>query len=396
LRRTYILLAGIPVLIFGLILLLPGSGPVRSPRYVPGAPASVPPYKWNHYGWDADVPFPDGKMWLWTAGTNAHFYLFELNRQVILGELLNGGSPALWRRDSSRVLCLGPDSPGASLKRNLAVLINRLFGKGRLNPNRGETFWILDLAANTATRAGSVEQYPGAGSGWHSSPGARYGYTVPSTAFNSWFVLCDLDQKTFRRMPWPGTPAGWWSEHEILVEAATNTFAAFDVLTQKTSALFGPADFAKALPQDDVAPGTPAPHVRAVRSWNGREYDFYFGAVGEVNGLGAGDSFLLKADRAGPALWLLDAHFKFQWGGHFSEDDNRYLYQGESGKPGSSGNGAVYLRNLTNGVTTTVVPPDNNGQYAIPRFFGNEVIYFRNRLMRRVSLDGSNDALVLP
>jgi hypothetical protein len=94
-------------------------------------------------------------------------------------------------------------------------------------------------------------------------------------------------------------------------------------------------------------------------------------------------------------LKFLYRDFKFQWGGHLDETATHYLYQGESGKPGNGGDGAVYVRNLANGTESTVVPPDNKGQYAIPRFYGEEVIYFRNRLMQRVRLDGSNDVPVL-
>jgi hypothetical protein len=50
------------------------------------------------------------------------------------------------------------------------------------------------------------------------------------------------------------------------------------------------------------------------------------------------------------------------------------------------------LEDLTNGTTFTVVQPDYKGQYAIARFYRNEVIYFQNRLLRRIQLDGSNDA----
>jgi hypothetical protein len=73
-----------------------------------------------------------------------------------------------------------------------------------------------------------------------------------------------------------------------------------------------------------------------------------------------------------------------------------YLYDGEPGAPGQRGNGGVYLRDLTNHSTFTVVPPDNKGQYAIPRFYGNEVIYFRNRVLHRIRLDGSEDEPLLP
>lgn len=42
------------------------------------------------------------------------------------------------------------------------------------------------------------------------------------------------------------------------------------------------------------------------------------------------------------------------------------------------------------------MPPDNKGQYAIPRFYGDEVIYYRNRVLWRIGLDGSNNVPVFP
>lgn len=134
----------------------------------------------------------------------------------------------------------------------------------------------------------------------------------------------------------------------------------------------------------------------AFDNWNGQTYDFYFGENGKINGLIVTNSFLLKADRQTPSLTLLYRDFRYQWGGRLDAAATHYLYQGETGKPGSGGNGAVYLRDLTNGTIATVVPPDTNRQYAIPRFYGDEIIYFQNHLLHRVRLDGSNDSPLLP
>jgi hypothetical protein len=64
--------------------------------------------------------------------------------------------------------------------------------------------------------------------------------------------------------------------------------------------------------------------------------------------------------------------------------------------PGSGGDGSIYLENLTNGTTLTVVPPDNKGQYSTPAFYGDEVIYFRNRMLWRAQINGSNNTVLLP
>ena len=73
-----------------------------------------------------------------------------------------------------------------------------------------------------------------------------------------------------------------------------------------------------------------------------------------------------------------------------------YQRQGEPCAAGSGGNGGVYLRNLTNDTTLTLVEPDNSGQYAIPRLYEDDAICFRNRVLHRVTLNGSNDVPVLP
>ncbi len=303
---------------------------------------------------------------MWTASaTNSHTYLYDLERRVILGELFNAGVPELCRRDGSRLLCQGHDSPATTLKRRMIEFFRKVLG-GKALPaaNRTETFWILDVQSNSAVRVGVLSQLPGTGSRWHPSPNFRYGYTVPS-GFSSSFCLCDLESQTFTQIPVPGELQG-------CTATSISTFLTQVGLTNELADL------------------------SAFANWNGHDFDFYFGIKGLINGLGKGGSFLLKADRAGPALKLLYRNFDFRWGGVLDNTGRHYLYDGEPGAPGQRGNGGVYLRDLTNHSTFTVVPPDNKGQYAIPRFYGNEVIYFRNRVLYRIRLDGSGDEPLLP
>src|SRR5262249_41363442 len=60
-----------------------------APRFVPGAPKSIDPYTWSHYSWDLDIPFVNGKMWIWGVriSTNFHTYLYDLDHEAVLGEL---------------------------------------------------------------------------------------------------------------------------------------------------------------------------------------------------------------------------------------------------------------------------------------------------------------------
>jgi hypothetical protein len=335
-------------------------------------------------------------MWVWLGGgrTNFHCYLYDLEQRQILGELFNGGCPVLGCRSNSLVLCEGPDSFSVSIKQHLLDLGQRIFGKRAVaSSKRTETFWSLDIASNTATRLGSHEQFAGAGSRWHGSPEGRYGYTVPSTAGNSWFALCDFEARKMSRIPITGALQGWWSEQEILVHDRSNNFVAFDVTTRKTRPVLSPEMIQAFLVQNGLT--NDGDVLRAMPVWNGKGYDFYFGPSAKIDGLRQPDSFLLKAERNGPRLKLVCRDFHYQWGGCLDSTGTRYLFQGESGAPGRGGNGAVYIRNVADGKCVTVVPPDNGRQYAIPRFYKDEVVYFSKRALYRTGLDGQVNSRLL-
>lgn len=397
-RRLILLLACLGLLVLAVLVATREGRNPDAPRFVPGAPASIGPVLRDHYDWNADAPFENGKVWMWTIGTNMHSYLYDLDRRAVVGELFGAGTPVLWSRDNSRLLVRGPPSPATSL-RNLGIrslnAVRRVFGAKPLPQGRRvDTFWILDTKDNSANRLGSVSQFAGTGSEWHPSPDLRRGYTMPTTTFGSALLLCDFEARTMTRVSIHGQPKGWWDDRQLLVESAHNQFDLFDVDTRATHTLFSPADVAAFLRSSGLT-NDPA-GLGAFANWNGHDYDFYFGIKDRINGLGNPDSFLARLDRAGPSLKLLYRHFEFHWGGRLDRAATRYLYEGESGKAGSGGDGAVYLLDLITGETTTLVPPDSKGQYAIPRFCGKEVIYFRDRLLHRVEINASNDAPLLP
>ncbi|MDB6108877.1 MAG: hypothetical protein JWR69_627, partial [Pedosphaera sp.] len=341
-----------------------------------------------------DIPFSDGQVWIWTSGrTNYHDYLYDLDHGAVLGEVFNAGA-VFANQDQSKLLCKGSDSPIVSRKGKLLLLLNQLsMGKTPLLPaNKVETFWILDLKHNLARRIGDVSQWPRAGSRWHQSPGFRYGYTVPSTAqTDAEFVLCDLDQAAFRKIKFAGRLQGWWDDHQILAKDPADNFVLLDITTGKTATLFTATTFANTLQQLGLA--TNLAPVIAFPNWNGHAFDFYFNAP--TNRV-AGNSYLLKADRTDNTLKLVSRDFEFKWGGRLDATGSHYLYDGESGAPGRGGNGGVYLRDLTDNTTRTIVPPDNKGQYAISRFYKESVIYCTNRLIWRIDLSGSNNTQILP
>ena len=102
------------------------------------------------------------------------------------------------------------------------------------------------------------------------------------------------------------------------------------------------------------------------------------------------------SEQCAPTLKLLYRKFKFEHLGRLDVSATHYLYNGESGSPGRGGNGGVFLRELSDNTSRTIVPPDGSGQYALARFYSNEVIYFHNRLPWRMDLNGSNNVPLWP
>jgi hypothetical protein len=363
------------------------------PHFVAGAPSSIPPIRSIDYDWLTDAPFENDQLWCWTMTSigprtfRMHAYLYDLKSRAILGELFDGTYAGIHSRDGSRILVRNSEMK-MSFQQQVSDIIAKLFGRaGGGRGNRSETFWVLDISRNVATKVGHFSQIQGTGSVWHSSPDFRHGYNMPSSG-NALFV-CDLDNFSMTRFEVKGYPRGWWDDHRIVLESREEQFTLFDIQTEKTIPLFNYAEVQPILARVGV---TNMPDLSADAHWNGTNYDFYFGLNNKLRGL-QGDSFLLKANRSGPPLTMVSTNFAFRWGGSFRGD--LYLFQGESGAPGRGGNGGIYLRNLIDGTEKTILPPDNKGQYSIPRFYGNEVIYLRDRLLHRIALDGSNDSLVL-
>lgn len=391
-RKTFLILGLIVFIVLAAIVLWSRRNH-DAPRFVPGTPASLPPFDFDYFGWLDDTPFQNDKVWLLTdtrPQTHAYVYLYDLRRRVILGELFNGWVPELSSRDGSRVLFIGSDFPESSFPDNVLRPALKIFGIKLPPPSRRtEILWTLDLSRNSAKQIGAISQFSGEISSWHPSPDSRFGYTVPSISTTS-LSLCDLEHPSLIRISISGNPVGWWDEQNILIESGSNQFALLDISTQTTRNLFSPADFQNVLDQSGITNDSAATYPLA--NWNGSNYDFYFGIRDQVSGLQGSNSFLLKTSASSPHLALLYPHFQFRWGGRLDASGKLYLFSGESGKPGySGGDGSVYLRDLTHGTVSTLVPPKIKGQYTSPRFYGNEVIYFRDGLIHRIGLDGSND-----
>jgi len=384
-----VLLLAIGVAIF---LLTPG-GSSRVPRFVPGKVVPVGNYSNTHYNWLHLRPFVNDKVWVFGQrnGTNAFFCLYDLREHVILGELENAGA-VMVNHDGTKLLCEGPDSAAISIRSAFIACLRRITGrKIGAQINQFESFWVLDLRDNSAKRVGATSQFAGTGSRWYSSPGLRYGCTRPTT--EPAFMIFDFAKEQITRSKVDGRIIGWWDDQNIFYKDRDNNFSIYDVVNEKSVVLIRVERLAKKLQGSSNAK---AAEAEAFANWNGREYDFYL-AEKEYE-FRAKRSFLFKIERTTPepTLSVVAWDFKFEWGGHLNADGTQFLYQGESGAPGSGGNGGVYLRDLSDSSVRTIVPPDNRGQYAIPRFYSNEVIYFRNRTIWRIGLDGSDDTPLFP
>jgi hypothetical protein len=395
--KRLVVLAGIGLVIGLLIVAASSRKPDPfAPKFVPGTALPSGAFPTIHYDWAGAVPFAGGKVWIWAMAspTNRHCFLYDLESRQVVGELFNAG-PVFCNRDQTKLLCYGPDALITSVKQKVSAFIKTGFLGKLLLPkvNRPETFWVLDLRDNSVRRGGELSQIPGTGSSWRPSPGFRYGCNVPNNAEEgSAFFLCDLETAIFEKIRVRGDLQGWWDDSQILFRDPANNFILFDVVTRKTNMLFSADALANSLRQMDItnSPGI----IRAINVWNGRDYDFYLALQKES--YGAGESFLLKTSHKDPAPRLLYPKFKFEHLGRLDASATHYLYNGESGSPGRGGDGAVLLRDLSNDTVQTLVPPDGGRQYALARFYRDEIIYFRNRLPWRMQLNGSNNVPLFP
>lgn len=371
-------------------------GSSSGPRYVPLQSQPTGPFGHIYYDWDGDVPFLDGKAWVFSvlSRTNGHEYLYDVERGKALGELLHGGA-VLSTADHSKVLCEDAENFNASFRSSAISLINKIFG-GRLpKANRLDTYWMLDVKRNSAHSVGALSQLPGTGSRWHQSPDFRLGYNVPNN-YNDEdhaFYLCDLQEETFRKIKVEGKLQGWWNERQVMIKTASGDFDLYDVFDGTTSPFLDLKTIGKALAAGGIT-SNPS-NVDTINHWNGSNYDFML-VPGNSWARYTNTSFVFDIGRPHPSLTLVQTNFQFRWLGNFNADGSRYVYPGESKGFGKGGNGGVFLQDFHNGKVVTLVPPDNKGQYSIPRLYKDTVVYFRNQEIRRVNIDGSDDSAFFP
>jgi len=343
-------------------------------------------------------PFEGGKMWInvWSNGKGGHTFLYDMEKQLILGELINA-APGFFNHDQTKVLCVQRTGPPPNPTRSKAMtfiktMIKTISG-GKINPvDDVETFWSLDLERNSATRLGQANQLRGAGSSFFPSPGFRYGYNKPTGSFqNSGLFICDLEKNGFTKDPVDGWPCGWWNEHQILMKAPNNDFTLYDVVTRQSTPFLGLSQLKNFYQTNGLTnnPASASPFVM----WNGSQYDFYL--TDGNKRWSAVESFLAKITRPGPTLTLLNPHFKFEWSDHFDAAGGKYLY---TGRTAGLTNSAVYLRDLQTGQIRELVAPERNhtNLFSIPFFYHDTVVYMRSNMLWEINLDGGNDHRFFP
>lgn len=396
-KRAAFILVVIMVLLGIWVLLLSASSPANKvSRYMAGRAQPVGTYHTTHYDWLNLRPFMHDRIWVFGTrdGTNRFNCHFDLRENVILGELPRPTDVVAVNAEGTKVLMLGPDNGLAGLKVWVVKLLENVVGsKLGISNKRTESFWLLELNGKTPRRIGATTQISGAGSRWYASPDGRYSCTEP-TGEKAGVLVMDFSTETLTRRPAPGWVRGWWDDRRILMQCQNHDLVAYDVEAQKTNQMFSAAELQQALV--DLQISCAATNVVTFASWNGAGYDFYLAE--QHYEFEAKQCFLVKVERTEfrPRLKLIKREFQFAWGGTFNTNATLYLYQGESGTPGSGGNGAVYLRDLSNNSVRTLVPPDHKGKYAIPRFYGNEVIYYRDAVLWRIRLDGQHDVPLFP
>jgi hypothetical protein len=395
-KRTRII--GVVLLLFALgflVIIYSSRTDPSAPRYVTLQNQPAGPFGSAHYNWSGPAPFFDSKVWIFTAlnSTNSHEFLFDLGKRKVLGELFNGG-PVFFNQEHTKLLCQGHASLETSIKEKLSGLLSRLSLR-RINiiTNRTEAYWILDLRNNSARRVGGLSQWPGTGSTWIPAPGFRFGFNVPNNSEEgAAFFVCDLEQESFRKIPFTGYLRGWWDDRRILIKKPTGDWILYDVLTQNTSTLLNLETISRRLHELGI-PDDPAT-LTTCSIWNGTDYEFRLVASQGWNWYTNG-SFMLKIERSG-FLTLSRQNFKFKWLGKFNAAETYYVYDSEPGAIGRGGNGGILVLDLLDDTTATLVPPDNKGQYAIPRFYGDSVLYFRDHQIWSIKLDGSENIRLFP
>jgi hypothetical protein len=203
------------------------------------------------------------------------------------------------------------------------------------------------------------------------------------------FFCFDLHEGAIRALPQVGSPSGWWDSRTILALTTNNDFVAYDVQTGQSAPILSSKRIAGFF-KENAMPDDPA-KARTFMIWNGQGYDFYLTDTNEK--WKANKSYLIKVGRPDAKLRLIARQFKFEWSDSLNPSGRYYLYSGR--QPGEASNG-VFLRDLQNGTTRTLVEPTSEKYFSIPRFYKDGVIYVRGAALWRINLDGAHNLRLFP
>jgi hypothetical protein len=198
-----------------------------------------------------------------------------------------------------------------------------------------------------------------------------------------------LEKKRIRDIHADGWPAGWWSDHQIVMLTDSNDFSLFDVVTGISSPLLSASTITSFLDEHHLnhKGQRPAPML----TWNGHEYEFY--VTDGQKRWSAAESFLLKVTRPDARLSVVKPTFKFEWSDHINPSQQYYVYTGREIGQRSDG---VFLRNMQTGTDITLVEPLGEMRMSIPQFYKHSVLYLRSNALWSVGMNGSNNVRLFP
>jgi len=375
-----------------LLLILNSSDP-NGPKFTKiKTPLAIQPISQISYHFLDQRPFEAGKMWVTTlsGGTNRQF-LFDIETGKVVGQLTNGWPVTMI--GEQQVLCsrLAPGGqPQTGIRTMILSWIERIsLGRIKFSPPReSETYWLLNLEKNQATKIGDIPNTPNFS--FVPSPDYRYGYKAVHNQKGGVDYFCfDLDHKSIQKLNRPEWSSGWWDNTHILLQTTNFDFLLYDVKTRLVTPFIA-FDRIKGLLQGKIISEDPI-KAGAFCIWHGKENDFYI-TDGHQRWL-AEESYLIKVERPDGRLNLLSPKFKFEWSDHFEPAGRYYLYSGRQSGIGSDG---VFVRDLLSNTNRVLVEPNSNKYFSIPVFYRDSVIYVRSNMLWRINLDGSSNVTLFP
>jgi len=345
-------------------------------------------------------------------------FWYDLDQDRVVGELSNARE-IMASPDQSKLLCEPYYYSEPTFEERVSALLNKIApSKWRIRPSPHATLYILNLTNNSLRNIGGFYATNGfVETAWFASPGCHYCYTVPAAAkAGSELFLCDIEAETLSRIPVSGDPVGWWDDRNVFLKDPASNLALFNVVTRKTKILLSAPSISEWL-HCHALPSDPS-KLMPMASWDGHNYAFYVAGwtnndrgkslaqrFGDEYRNGHHKSFLVKIEREGPRLKLLDADFQFEAFGRFDTSIRHYTYpvlpSGHcvvltSGDPVNPSGGGVVVRNLTDNTTRILVQRETQSPWSGPgQFYGNSILYITNWCLWRIDINGSNNMPLL-